>query len=139
MHARILHHLFGIAGADVIRAPLWDSAAQGASAYTSNAAFVHEYVTSLLTTSFPNMRPQQVQVPLSPFQPALEYSCHYRVQFGELCLASVCTSPHNAAFMREYVKIHPALECHHYVASYHLLSHQAPAASTVQCHSYEPP
>lgn len=58
MHARILHHLFGIAGTDVIKAPLWNPATQTA---TSNAAFVHEYVTSLLTSSFPNMRPQQVQ------------------------------------------------------------------------------
>lgn len=30
MHARILHHLFEVAGSDVIKAPLWDSAAKGA-------------------------------------------------------------------------------------------------------------
>ena len=30
--------------------------------YPNNTAFVHEFTTNLLTTSFPNMRPQQVQV-----------------------------------------------------------------------------
>lgn len=34
----------------------------GPTAYPNNAVFVHEFVTNLLTTSFPNMRPQQVQV-----------------------------------------------------------------------------
>ena len=36
--------------------------AGGAAAYPSNAAFVQQYVTTLLATSFPNLRPQQVQV-----------------------------------------------------------------------------
>ena len=62
MQAKILHHLFGIVGGDTIKAPLWDAAAAGPTAYPSNAAYVHEYVTKLLTTSFPNMRPQQVVV-----------------------------------------------------------------------------
>ncbi|KAK9807779.1 hypothetical protein WJX72_008954 [[Myrmecia] bisecta] len=61
MHARILHHLFNIVGTGVIKAPLWDVAARGPTAYASNAIFVHEHVTTLLTTSFPNMRPHQVQ------------------------------------------------------------------------------
>ena len=30
MHARILHHLFSVAGSDVVKGPLWDAAAQGA-------------------------------------------------------------------------------------------------------------
>ena len=62
MHARILHHLFDVAGAGNIQTPLWDVAVKGPTAYPSNAAFVHEFVTQLLNTSFPNMRPQQVQV-----------------------------------------------------------------------------
>ena len=45
-----------------MQAPLWDDAARGPGAYPNNTAFVHEFTTNLLTTSFPNMRPQQVQV-----------------------------------------------------------------------------
>ena len=62
MHVKILHHLFGVVGGDVIKAPLWDVAALGPAAYPSNAVFVHHHVTQLLTTSFPNMRAQQVEV-----------------------------------------------------------------------------
>lgn len=47
---------------DVIKAPLWDVAALGAAAYPSNAAYVQQFTANLLTTSFPNLRPQQVQV-----------------------------------------------------------------------------
>jgi exportin-1 len=47
---------------DVITAPLWDVAAQGAAAFPSNAEYVQQFVTNLLATSFPNLRPQQVQV-----------------------------------------------------------------------------
>lgn len=62
LQTRILHHLFTIVQqTDIITAPLWDVAAQGAAAYPSNVAFVTQYVTNLLTTSFPNLRPQQVQ------------------------------------------------------------------------------
>jgi CRM1 C terminal len=144
MHARILHHLFGVASSDVIKAPLWDvttkgrsncafslfsqvssglcseypsavpslqlnllnaesaahccaqqsntAAAQpprcpdfpsaaGPTAYPNNAAFVHEFVTNLLTTSFPNMRPQQVQVRclLCSFKPKLRMPMQFRI------------------------------------------------------------
>lgn len=61
MHAKILHHLFRIVQGPAITAPLWDVAAQGATAYPNNAAFIQSYVSELLTTSFPNLRPQQVQ------------------------------------------------------------------------------
>ncbi|BDA47056.1 Exportin-1 [Coccomyxa sp. Obi] len=61
MHAKILHHLFTIVNTDVIKAPLWDTAALGATAFPNNAAFVHQHVSQLLTTSFPNLRPQQVK------------------------------------------------------------------------------
>ena len=62
MQAKILHHLFTVVGTDVIKAPLWDVAAQGPTAYPNNLAFVQQQVSQLLTTSFPNMRPQQVEV-----------------------------------------------------------------------------
>ncbi len=66
MHAKILHHLFTIVNTDVIKAPLWDTAALGATAFPNNAAFVHQHVSQLLTTSFPNLRPQQVEVIVLP-------------------------------------------------------------------------
>ena len=62
LHTRILHHLFTIVSSGVIKAPLWDAEAKGMNAYPSNAAFVQEFVSSLLATSFPNMRPQQIHV-----------------------------------------------------------------------------
>ena len=62
MQAKILHHLFTVVGTDVIKAPLWDVPAQGPTAYPNNLAFVQQQVSQLLTTSFPNMRPQQVEV-----------------------------------------------------------------------------
>jgi hypothetical protein len=116
MHARILHHLFGVASSDVIKAPLWDvttkgmccfvlenfsyeavdlrapvwtllcghliaaSTAAGPTAYPNNAAFVHEFVTNLLTTSFPNMRPQQVQARFLPW-------CFVNIHVGHVELA----------------------------------------------------
>lgn len=61
LQARILHHLFWVVGTETIKAPLWDVASLGPSAYPSNAAFVQAHVSELLTTSFPNLRPQQVQ------------------------------------------------------------------------------
>lgn len=36
MHARILHHLFSVAGSDVVKAPLWDAAAKGALTAATN-------------------------------------------------------------------------------------------------------
>lgn len=60
MQARILHHLFIIVQTEAIKAPLWDVAAQGPAAFPSNAAFVQAHVADLLSTSFPNLRPQQV-------------------------------------------------------------------------------
>ncbi len=70
MHVKILHHLFGVVSGDVIKAPLWDVGALGPAAYPSNAAFVHAHVTQLLATSFPNMRPQQVEVRAPAAAPA---------------------------------------------------------------------
>ena len=62
MHTKILHHLFRIVSEDAIRAPLWDVEALGPAAFPNNAAYVHQQVSQLLTTSFSNLRPQQVEV-----------------------------------------------------------------------------
>lgn len=61
LQARILHHLFGVVQTDAIKAPIWDVASLGPSAYPSNVSYVQSHVTELLSTSFPNLRPQQVQ------------------------------------------------------------------------------
>jgi hypothetical protein len=70
MHTKILHHLFQIISTDVIKAPLWDVAALGPTAFPNNAAFVHQHVSQLLATSFPNLRPQQVEVAVLPSLPS---------------------------------------------------------------------
>ena len=62
LHAKILHHLFTIVNSGVIKAPLWDETAKGPNAYPNNAVFVHEFVSDLLSRSFPNLRPAQLQV-----------------------------------------------------------------------------
>lgn len=86
LHARILHHLFGLARPAAeggLPAALWEGAgaAEAAAAgaggaaptsvgavdpatgapWASNAAFVAASVSSLLSTSFPNLRPTQVE------------------------------------------------------------------------------
>ena len=86
LHARILHHLFGLARPAAeggLPAPLWEGAgaaaaeANGGAAaapttvgavdpatgapWASNADFVAASVSSLLSTSFPNLRPTQVE------------------------------------------------------------------------------
>lgn len=62
LHAKILHHLFTIVNSGVIKAPLWDETTKGPTAYPNNAVFVHEFVSDLLSRSFPNLRPAQLQV-----------------------------------------------------------------------------
>lgn len=62
LHARIMHHLFEIVQTpDVIKLPLWDVAAKGPNAYPDNASYVREQLINLLSTSFPNLTPGQVQ------------------------------------------------------------------------------
>ncbi|DBA80101.1 hypothetical protein WJX79_000920 [Trebouxia sp. C0005] len=61
LHVKILHHLFSIVNSGVIKAPLWDEADKGPTAYPNNAVFVHEFVSNLLSQSFPNLRPAQLQ------------------------------------------------------------------------------
>lgn len=64
-HCKILHLLCDVVQGPVLQGPLWDVAAKGPTAYPNNLAYVTEYVTNLLSTSFPNLRPQQVQVGIS--------------------------------------------------------------------------
>ena len=86
LHARLLHHLFGLARPAAeggLPEPLWEGAGAAAAAeaggssggassvgavdpltgapWASNAAFVAASVSSLLSTSFPNLRPTQVE------------------------------------------------------------------------------
>jgi exportin-1 len=61
MQSKILHHLFLVVSSDVIKAPLWDVAAQGPTAFPNNSTYVNQQVSQLLTTSFPNMQPRQVE------------------------------------------------------------------------------
>lgn len=63
LQARILHHLFGLVNSEAIQAPLWDvqNTPGGMSAYPNNHAFVQTKLAELLQTSFPNLRPQQIQ------------------------------------------------------------------------------
>jgi exportin-1 len=57
-----MHHLFEIVQTpDVIKLPLWDVAAKGPNAYPDNASYVREQLINLLSTSFPNLTPGQVQ------------------------------------------------------------------------------
>lgn len=61
LHAHILHHLFNVVEfPNVITAPLWDVAIKGPNFYPSNAAFVRDHVTTMLSTSFPNLTQPQV-------------------------------------------------------------------------------
>ena len=41
-------------------------AVKGPTGYPNNAVFVHEFVSNLLSESFPNLRPAQLQVSLPP-------------------------------------------------------------------------
>jgi len=77
LHAVILQRLFALAEGDgpvVISVPLWDVAALGPTAYPTNAAFVRQHVTQLLSASFPNMAPPVVR--------ACPLACQGRAQAG---------------------------------------------------------
>ena len=69
LHARILHHLFGVATSGVIKEPLWDTATVpgGSSAFPSNSAWLQQRLSQLLQHSFPNLRPQQIEVCSAPY------------------------------------------------------------------------
>lgn len=60
LHTLILQHLFCLADSTVLTQPLWDVATLGPTAFPSNAAFVCDYTIKLLSTSFPNMTPQEI-------------------------------------------------------------------------------
>lgn len=59
---------------DVIKAPLWDVATLGPTAFPNNAAFVQQHVKTLLSTSFPNLRPQQVDATVLGMMELKEFS-----------------------------------------------------------------
>jgi hypothetical protein len=59
--ARILHHLFTLLDTPVIKGPLWDATALGATAFASNGAYVRQQVAQLLSSSFPNLTQPQVR------------------------------------------------------------------------------
>ena len=61
MHSKILYHLISVVNGNVIKAPLWDSAAQG-NLPDDNIKYVKQEMTQLLITSFPNMQPVQIEV-----------------------------------------------------------------------------
>ena len=57
-----MHHLFEIVQTnDVIVAPLWDVNTLGPTAFPDNASYVRDRLVNLLSTSFPNLTPGQVQ------------------------------------------------------------------------------
>lgn len=62
LHTKILHLLFRLAGPGGLDAPLWDTAKEGPAAYAGNAAFLRAHLTTMLTNSFPNMTPHQIEV-----------------------------------------------------------------------------
>lgn len=75
-HCKILHLLCDVVQGPVLQGPLWDVAAKGPAAYPNNLAYVSEFVTTLLATSFPNLRPQQVQVgAMMAWDGVLQTSC----------------------------------------------------------------
>lgn len=91
LHAKILHHLFTIVNSGVITAPLWDEAAKGPTAYPNNAVFVHEFVSDLLSRSFPNLRPAQLQV--SQMNLALLPAVQVNSSCSLLCLNACLSDP----------------------------------------------
>lgn len=60
MQAKILATLLSVVKANVLPVPLWDEAAEP-NKYSSNLAFVHGHLVTLLATSFPNMTAPQVR------------------------------------------------------------------------------
>ena len=58
--AEILKHLFDVVEKGFVSVPLWDSEASPAVTYTSNQAWLSDFVGSLAMGSFPNLIPQQV-------------------------------------------------------------------------------
>lgn len=60
LQVHILHHLFSVVQSDVIKIPLWEDSL-GPTAFPNNAAYIQQRVSEMLSTSFPNLLPQQVQ------------------------------------------------------------------------------
>lgn len=91
-------------GPEVIKAPLWDSATKGVSAYPGNEAFVREYILNLLTTSFPNLTPQQVTACVSGMFEMKEFSSFKHHLRDFLVQAKQFASQDNAELFAEDVE-----------------------------------
>lgn len=66
LHARILHHLFAVAGPQGIQEPIFTPDqtmpdGRPAAGFASNAEYASALVSGLLSTSFPNLRENQVR------------------------------------------------------------------------------
>jgi exportin-1 len=59
LHVLVLQHLFSLVESGSLAEPLWD-AATVPHPYSNNVAFVLEYTTKLLSSSFPNMTTTEV-------------------------------------------------------------------------------
>jgi len=102
MHARILHHLFGITSPTVITAPLWDPSA--GAAYVSNDAYVREYVAKLLRSSFPNLGIQQVAACINGMFELKEFSAFKQHLRDFLIQTKQFASEDNAELFAEEVE-----------------------------------
>ena len=101
LHAMILQRLFSLAegdGAVRVSVPLWDVGALGAAAYPSNAAFVRQHVTQLLSTSFPNMTASDVAAAVGGM---FEYRRDFTLFKNHLRDFLVCTRSFSAGDNRE--------------------------------------
>lgn len=90
-------------GNAVIRAPLWDTATKGPSAYASNADFVREFVTELLATSFPNLTPAQVQASVAGMLDLRDFSAFKHLLRDFLVQSRAFASADNADLFAEEV------------------------------------
>lgn len=104
LHAKILHHLFFLADSNIIKAPLWDVAAKGPTAYPSNAAFVREYVGTLLSSSFTNLTPSQVQACVAGMFELKEFSAFKHHLRDFLSQSKTFASQDNADLFAEEVE-----------------------------------
>jgi exportin-1 len=87
----------------VIRAPLWDVASKGAAAYPSNAAYVREFATELLRTSFPNLTPQQVDASVAGMLDLRDFSAFKHHLRDFLVQSRAFASADNAELFAEEV------------------------------------
>ena len=71
---------------NLLKGPIWDVNEKGPNAYPTNTAFVAEYVYTLLQGCFPNMTPQQIQVPRCRVALTPEFT---RACFEQVCITGM--------------------------------------------------